>query len=283
MGRVAIVTDSTADLPPSLRDDYDIHMVPLNVHFDTETFRDQIDLSPAEFMARLASSSVVPTTSQPAAGSFEAMFRNLAAEYDEAVAILISAKLSGTVMSATLARDAVSSVIPVEVVDSESASMGLGLQVLAAAARAQDGADGSEIVRMLRASRADYETLFYVDTLEYLRRGGRIGKASALVGSLLDLKPLLRIDEGQVVPAERTRTRARARKELVDFVRGMPHVERLAIMHAVNPGEARSMADEFTLTVPRDQIIIAEFGPVIGTHVGPGAMGVIVDTGSGTQ
>ncbi len=283
MGRVAIVTDSTADLPASLRDQHGITMVPLSVHFGADAFLDQVELSTTEFMARLASDDVMPTSSQPPTGAFESIFRELAAGHEEIVAVLISAKLSGTVMSATLARDAVSSLIPVRVVDSQSASMGLGLQVLTAAEAAQRGASGSEIERELRGSLGAYESLFYVDTLEFLRRGGRIGKASALVGSFLDLKPLLRIDEGQVVPAERTRTRARARKELVDFVRGMPHVERLAIMHASNPNEAATMADDFALTVSRDQIIIAEFGPVIATHVGPGAMGVIVDTGSSAQ
>ncbi|MGI8642826.1 MAG: DegV family protein [Thermomicrobiales bacterium] len=280
MGRVAIVTDSTADLPPSLREAHGITMVPLNVHFGTETFRDQVDLSTEEFMARLTGSEVIPTTSQPATGLFEETFRDLAANHDDVVAILISSKLSGTVMSATLAADALRSLIKVEIVDSQSASMGLGLQVLSAAHYAREGRSASEIGSSLRATHRNYETLFYVDTLDFLRRGGRIGKASALLGTLLDLKPLLRIDEGQVVPAERTRTRARARKELVDFVRGQPHVERLAIMHVSMPDEASTMADEFTLAVPRNEIVIGQFGPVIGTHLGPGAMGVIIDTGS---
>lgn len=283
MVRVAIVTDSTADLPLSLREAQGIEMVPLNVHFGNDTFLDQVDLSTDQFMTRVAESSTIPTTSQPATGRFEEVFRRLAREYDEIVAVLISAKLSGTVMSATLARDSVNSLIPIEIVDSESASMGLGLQVLNAARARNQGADAAEIVRRLQTSASAYETLFFVDTLDYLRRGGRIGKASALLGSLLDLKPLLRIDEGQVVPAERTRTRARARKELVDFVRGMPGVERLAIMHASMPAEAEEMADEFALTVPREEIIIGQFGPVIATHLGPGAMGVIVDTGSSTR
>jgi DegV family protein with EDD domain len=280
MGRVAVVTDSTADLPPDLREQHGITMVPLNVHFGDETLRDQIDITTDMFMERLQRSRTMPTTSQPASGQFEEIFRQLAQDHDEIVAVLISSKLSGTVMSALLARDAVADLIPVEVVDSQSASMALGFQALAATRYAAEGLDAGTIARRLRTEIGSYETLFFVDTLEYLRRGGRIGKASAMLGSILDLKPMLRIDEGQVVPVERTRTRSRARKGLVDFVRAMPNVERLAVMHATNPDEAVELASEFNLTLPRENLIIAQFGPVIGTHVGPGAMGVMVDVGS---
>ncbi|HEV2108972.1 MAG TPA: DegV family protein [Thermomicrobiales bacterium] len=280
MVRVAVVTDSTADLPPELQEQHGITVVPLTVHFGEESFRDQIDISTDDFMERLQRSETMPTTSQPSSGLFEDTFRQLAADHDEIIAVFISSKLSGTVMSAMLARDAVTDLVPVEIVDSQSASMALGFQALAAARYAAQGLGATAIAQRLRSAMGSYETLFFVDTLEYLRRGGRIGKASAMVGSFLDLKPMLRIDEGQVVPAERTRTRARARKGLVDFVRAMPNVERLAVMHATTQDEAVELAEEFDLTLPRENLVIARFGPVIGTHVGPGAMGVIVDVGS---
>ena len=281
MARVAIVTDSTSDLPAAERDRLGIAMVPLNVHFGDEVFRDQIDITTDQFMTRLGQSPKLPTTSQPAAGLFEETFRRLAPEHDAIVAVLISAKLSGTVQSATIARDVVSDVVPVEVVDSTTASMGLGLQVLHAAELAAEGLDAGAIADRLRAEVGAYQVVFFVDTLEYLQRGGRIGKAAALIGGLLNLKPILRIDEGQVVPFERTRTRARAIEGVIDFVRGVPRVDRLSVIHSSTPDQAESLADRLAAAVglPRNDVLIAQMSPVIGTHVGPGAMGVAVAEG----
>ena len=284
MGRVAIVTDSTADLPPLLRDQFNVTVVPLNVHFGDEVYRDQIDITADAFMERLQRSPVLPTTSQPASGLFQETFLRLALDHDAVVAVLISSKLSGTVMSASIARDAVADILPVEIVDSLNASLGLGFQVLRAAELAATGMVATEIAIRLRAEAGTYHLVFFVDTLEYLQRGGRIGKAAALVGSMLNLKPLLRVDEGQIVPFERTRTRRRARSGLIDFVRGLPRTERLAVVHSSTPDEAEQLAAELSATsgLPRDRVLVAQFGPVIGTHVGPGAMGVSVHEGETT-
>ncbi len=276
MGRVAIVTDSTADLPPSLRDQHHVTVVPLNVHFGDDVYRDQVDITTDAFMERLQRSPALPTTSQPASGLFEETFRRLAADHDAIVAVLISGKLSGTVMSASIARDAVADLVRVEVVDSRNASLGLGFQVLRAAELAADGMTATDIAARLEAETGAYHLVFFVDTLEYLQRGGRIGKAAAMVGSMLNLKPLLRVDEGQIVPFERTRTRGRARRGLIEFARGLPRTERLAVVHSTTPDEAEQLAAELSATalLPRDRVVVAQFGPVIGTHVGPGAMGV---------
>ncbi len=281
MGRVAIVTDSTADLPPSLRDQHHVTVVPLNVHFGNEVYRDQVDITTDAFMERLQRSPVLPTTSQPASGLFEETFRGLAADHDGVVAVLISGKLSGTVMSATIARDAVSDLVPVEVVDSRNASLGLGFQVLRAAELAAEGMSAPDIAARLQSETAAYHLVFFVDTLEYLQRGGRIGKAAAMVGSMLNLKPLLRVDEGQIVPFERTRTRGRARRGLIEFARSLPRTERMAVVHSTTAAEAEQLAAELSATalLPRDRMVVAQFGPVIGTHVGPGAMGVGVYEG----
>ncbi|MDP9470935.1 MAG: DegV family protein [Chloroflexota bacterium] len=281
MGRVAIVTDSTADLPPSLRDQHHVTVVPLNVHFGNEVYRDQVDITTDAFMERLQRSPVLPTTSQPASGLFEETFRDLAADHDGVVAVLISGKLSGTVMSATIARDAVADLVPVEVVDSRNASLGLGFQVLRAAELAAEGMSAPDIAARLQSETAAYHLVFFVDTLEYLQRGGRIGKAAAMVGSMLNLKPLLRVDEGQIVPFERTRTRGRARRGLIEFARSLPRTERLAVVHSTPAAEAEQLAAELSATalLPRDRMVVAQFGPVIGTHVGPGAMGVGVYEG----
>ncbi|CAA9558765.1 MAG: DegV family protein [uncultured Thermomicrobiales bacterium] len=276
MARVAIVTDSTADLPPEIARRAGITVVPLNVHFGDEVFRDGVDLTTGDFLRRLGSSDRLPTTSQPSAGLFTETYRRLATDHDAIVSVHISGKLSGTVGAATIARDDVASEVAVEVVDSATASMALGLLALRGAALAEEGLDGSAIAARLRAEAPGHHMVFFVDTLEYLRRGGRIGAARALLGSILDLKPILRVEDGVIVPLERTRTRVRARRSLVGFVRGLPTVARLAVLHNSTPDEARELADEFRLIVPRDEVLIAEMGPVIDTHVGPGAMGVAV-------
>ncbi len=281
MGRVAIVTDSTADLPPPLRDQHHVTVVHLNVHFGDEVYRDQIDITTDSFMERLQRSTALPTTSQPSSGLFEETFRRLATDHEAIVAILISSKLSGTVMSAAIARDAVANLVPVEIVDSRNASLGLGFQVLRAAELAANGMPAADIAARLEAETGAYHLVFFVDTLEYLQKGGRIGKAAAMVGSMLNLKPVLRVDEGQIVPFERTRTRGRARRGLIEFARGLPRTERLAVVHSTTPDEAEQLAAELSATalLPRDRVIVAQFGPVIGTHVGPGAMGVGVYEG----
>ncbi len=280
MARVAIVTDSTADLPAELRTAHNITVVPLNIHFDRHIFKDQIDITTDAFFARLKTATTLPTTSQPSPGQFEEVFRSLAVDHDEIVTVLISSKLSGTVQSAMLAAGNVADLIPVEVVDSRNASLGLGFQVLAAVDLATKGLGAVEIAEQLRANVDAYSLVFFVDTLEYLQRGGRIGRAASLVGTLIRLKPMLRVDEGQVVPYERTRTRARAIEGLRTFVSGWPtSISRLGILYATDLEFATSFAAEFTEKVPADRIIIAQFSPVLGTHVGPGAMGVCIAEG----
>jgi DegV family protein with EDD domain len=182
MARVAIVTDSTSDLPSPLRERHAITVVPLSVHLGGEVLRDQIELTTDQFLARLGQTADLPATSQPPPAVFEETFRRLATDHDAVVAVVLSAKLSGTFHSATLAAAAVREVIPVEVVDSRSGSMGLGLQALRAAELAATGQPAPATVARLRAETVANHVLFFVDTLEYLRRGGRIGRAAALIG-----------------------------------------------------------------------------------------------------
>jgi DegV family protein with EDD domain len=279
VARIAIVTDSTSDLPADLAARHGITVVPLNVHFGNEVFRDQIDITIDQFMERLQRAPELPKTSQPSAGLFEQTFRELATDHDAILAVLISAKLSGTLQSATLARDAIGDRVPVEIVDSGNASLGLGFQAIHAAELARDGQSLEVIARTLRAETPAYHLLFFVDTLEYLQRGGRIGRAAALAGSVLKLKPILRLDEGQIVPHERTRTRAKAIDGLREFVRGLPHVERLAVLHVTTPVEAEQLAADLAVAHPGLEPIVARFGPVVGTHTGPGTLGVSVYEG----
>ena len=276
MARVAIVTDSTADLTPDQLATHGITMVPLNVHFGDETFQDQVEISTDQFMDRLASASTLPTTSQPSAGQFEQAFRDLANDHDAIVAVLLSSKLSGTVQSATIAAEAVTETIPVVVVDSLNASLGLGFQAMRAAALRDEGHETTTIGDRLREEVTSYHLLFFVETLEHLRRGGRIGKAATMVGSLLQLRPLLRVDEGLVVPFERTRTRGKALNALVDFAKGLNGVDVAAALYNTTPDDAATLAGQIQALVPEHEVLVAQFSPVLGTHVGPGAVGLAV-------
>jgi DegV family protein with EDD domain len=282
MARIAIVTDSTSDLTPEILAKDSVTTVPLNVHFGEETFRDQIDITTDQFMERLQTSKDLPKTSQPSVGLFEETFHNLAETHDGIVAVLISAKLSGTLQSATLAAESLGASIPIEIVDSRNASMGLGFQVIRAAELAKQGLDASEIATELRAETSSYHLAFFVDTLEYLQRGGRIGLAAKLVGSILQLKPILGVEEGQIVPYERTRTRSKAIDGLEHFVRGFPQVNRLAVLYSSGEEDVEHLENRLKdVNAPGGQYR-AQFSPVVGTHVGPGALGVCVYTGEGS-
>lgn len=279
--RVAVVTDSTADLTPDVAARYGITVVPLNVHFGQETFRDQIDLSTDDFMTRLATTEKLPTTSQPSVGVFESAFRALARDHDEIVAVLISSRLSGTVQSAQLAAEAVGDLVQVEIVDSLNVSYALGLQAIRATELATEGHFAAEIAATLQMELSSYHLVFFVETLEHLRRGGRIGKAAQLVGSFLNLKPLLRIDEGQVVPFERTRTRKKALEALVAFARDMKGIERAAVIYNTTPDDAEALAAQITPLSADSNVPIVKFGPVIATHIGPGVVGLAIKETTG--
>ncbi len=280
--RIAIVTDSSADLPAEILRQKGITVVPLNVHFGEEVYRDQVDITTETFMERLTHSAVLPKTSQPSPAAFEAIYSELAESYDGILSIHISAKLSGTVQSALLARTHLEGRVPVEVVDSKNASLGLGLQALRAAELAASGLSLSAIAAQLREETDRYHLIFFVDTLEYLQRGGRIGRAAALAGSILRLKPVLRIEEGQVVPHERTRTRARALATIEQFIRSMPRIERLAIVHSSSPDDANRLAESLAPLTPNEAPLVATLGPAIATHSGPGAIGIVAYEGART-
>lgn len=279
--RVAIVTDSTADLPDELRARLDITMVPLNVHFGTDTYLDQVELSTSRFMELLGTSPDFPTTSQPASGVFEQAFRDLAKTHDEVVCVLLSSRLSGTVQSARIAADNVRDEIPVVIVDSMNGSLGSGFQVLAAHRLAASGLSADQIAAELRPRSNRYHVIFFVDTLDHLRRGGRIGKAASLVGSMLQLKPLLRIDEGQVVPFERTRTRRKATETLVAFAENIPGIERIAALHNTTPEDAQALYQRVAhLGKQESEVQVAELSPVLGVHVGPDVLGLAIEVGT---
>ncbi len=276
MGQVAIVTDSTADLPVALLAQHHITVVPLSVVFGDTSYDEGVDLSSDRFLELLQSSPTLPTTAHPSATRFEEVYRSLAESHDEIVSIHISNRLSGTMGSAEVAAAAVAETIPVYAVDSLSSSLALGFQAILAAELAQSGLPAAKIAERLRADTGSYEAVFFPETLEYLQRGGRVGKAQALLGSVLSLKPILRMDEGLIVPHERTRTRSRAMNGLLEFVQHIEHVTRVGVMHSGDLEGAQALATRLQPQTPDTDVTITQFGCVLLTHLGPGAMGVAV-------
>jgi DegV family protein with EDD domain len=270
----AVITDSTADLSVELQEANGITVVPLNVHFGQESYRDRVDISPDEFMAKMSTSDRLPTTSQPSVGAFEEAFRACIGTYSEVVCPVISSRLSGTCQSATLAAAAVADHIPVTVVDTFSVSAGLGLQAIHAARLAEDGRSAEEIATILRAETYRHHIVFFVETLEHLRRGGRVGKAAQLLGSMLQLRPLLRVEEGQIVPYERTRTRSKAIAAVVEFIREFDSIDDATVLYNTTREDAEALAAEIATVMKVKSIPTIQAGPVVSAHVGPGILGV---------
>jgi len=269
---VRIVTDSTADLTPEQQRAAGITVVPLNVHFGDHVFRDHVDLTTDEFFRRLKASSQLPRTSQPSVGAFEEAYRTLLEGGDEIVSVHLSSKVSGTFNSALMAAQSVGDG-KVEVVDSLSTSMALGFMALEAADLARAGRDRQTVTECLRGLVAKARVICVVDTLTYLERGGRIGKARALLGSLLNVKPILQLKDGEVVPLGRARGRPQALNRLVELLERDGKVSRLAIMHGAAKADAEQLRARVASTYPGVDIQLTEIGAVLGTHTGPGVIG----------
>jgi DegV family protein with EDD domain len=271
---VRIVTDSTCDLPAHLVAEHAITVVPLTVFFGEQGFRDGVDMTGGEFYARLAAAPDLPRTSQPSAEQFIETYTRLAAESEAIVSIHISAKLSGTLNSATVARDAVRDRIPVELLDSENVSLGLGAIVLVAARAAQREASADEVVAVAKSAMGRIGVYAVLDTLEFLRRGGRIGRARSLLGSLLNIKPVIAVQEGEVVPFDRVRTRGRAIERLVAVATEDPDPELVFVGSAGPDPAADALLARLRPLLPNAELLRGEFGPVVGAHAGPGMLGV---------
>lgn len=274
---VALVTDSTAYLPRDLIDRLPVTVVPLQVLLAGKAF-DENEIEPGRIAQALRDRTPV-TTSRPSPAMFSAAYEQLkTGGYDEVVSVHLSGEMSGTVGSARLAAEAAP--LPVQVVDSRSLGMGLGYAVLSAADAVAAGADAREAARAAQARAANSSALFYVDTLDFLRRGGRIGAASALVGSALAIKPLLRLDDGRIVPLENVRTSARGIARLGEIAAGLAPSGRgvdIAVHHLDAAERAAALAEDVSSRLPdlRD-MTVSEVGAVVGAHVGPGMLAVIV-------
>lgn len=272
---IRIVTDSSSDLPQDLIDEHAIEVVPLTIRFGDEHFVDRVELGVAEFWDRLTSGARLPETAAPSAGSFLESYRRLADEgAGGIVAICISSAMSATYQAAVIAAERASDLVPVRVIDSAAVSMALGFQVVAAAEAARDGTGLDETVAAAMAARESTNVFAALDTLEFLRRGGRIGGAAALIGGFLDVKPLITLGDGTVQAAGRVRTRGRALAAVAAEVEKLaPRLRDVAVLHGATPDLDR-LVETVKAAAPGIEPITAELGPVVGTHTGPGVAGV---------
>lgn len=279
MGGVAVVTDSTASLPPAVLDVVDVVVVPLQVVVDGTAHREGVDLSPARLVEVLRAGAHV-TTSQPGPEAFARAYARVAARgVREIVSVHLSGELSGTVVSAHTAAQ--TAAVPVHVVDSRSVGMGLGLAVLAAARAAAEGTDGTAVARAAERCAASTTVLFAVDTLEHLRRGGRLGPVAAALGTVLGMRPVLGVSAGRLEVVEKVRTSARARGRLVELVAqdvGRRGDVDLAVHHLGDPDAAAALADEVRAACGDGvrHVHVAEISAVVGAHAGPGMLAVVV-------
>lgn len=264
-----MVTDSTADLPPSWGQRYGIEVVPLRVLFGEESFRDRVDLDEAEFFARLSKARRLPTTSAPSPGDFAAVYERLGRDCDGVISIHIGAQLSGTVEAARLGAESVPG-LRVEVVDTRSVTMCVGfLCRLAAEAPSLDQALALVGERLPKLG-----IIALLDTLRYIEMGGRVGRAQAFLGTVLDLKPILGVSDGVISPLDRVRTRSRGTERILSLLLEAAPLEQVAVMHGNAQAEAEELGRRIESVLPALEVQVAALGTVLATHTGPGALGL---------
>jgi len=269
---VKIVTDSSADLPDQLTQELGITVVPLYVRFGEEVLRERVEISEEDFYQRLLHGPVHPVTIQPNPQDFASVYQKLAPQADGIVSIHISNKLSGTCNSAIQGKEMAEAGCPIEVIDSEIVTVGLGLICIAAAAAVKTGADLQQVVREVKQTIPEIHLLGLVDTLKYMLLGGRIGRAKALVGSLLNVKPLVTLEEGEVVPVGQARTRSRGIERLFNFVANAADIQDVIVAYSTTPDEAQTLAERIGAIFTRQPVRISRLGTTLGVHMGPGAL-----------
>lgn len=275
---VKIVTDSVSDIPPKVAEELGITVVPLYVRFGVETYRAGVELSTEEFYHRLISSRTFPTTAAPSPGDFAEVYDKLAEETDEILSIHVTSRLSAVYDAALRGMEQMKMKrkCRVEVVDSQSAIMAQGLIVITAANETRSGSNLDQIANKVKEVIPKAQLRMCFDTLEYLRRGGRIGRAQALLGSMLRVNPILGMKDGEAYPVGRERSRAKAIEALYNFAKSFPSIRGLAVEYATTPEEAEALAQRFNHIFPREHIHISEVSPVVGAHVGPHVIGVAI-------
>jgi DegV family protein with EDD domain len=273
--RVRVVTDSTSDIPRAVASSLGIEVVPLSVRFGDEAFLDGVELSPGDFLQRLQVASELPKTSQPPTTAFEAVFRRALDADEDVLCLTIASNLSGTYNAARLAAEATAG-NRVRVVDSGTVTMHLGWAAVEAARAAQAGDDLAAVTAAADSALGRAKLFAVLETLDYVYKGGRIGRASQLVGSMLNIKPILSVRAGEVVPLERVRTWRKALDRLVDLARAQAPLVEISVLHMGNAADAEAVASRLSDLLPEREVLLTEAGPVIATYAGPGAVGVAV-------
>ena len=277
---IRIVTDSVSDLPPSVAGANEITVVPLYVAIGGETYRDGVDIDADRFYSLLEELPSLPTTSQPSVADFQEFYRRLLDQSHQVVSIHVSAKLSGTLNSAAQARESLGAASQIEIVDSQLAGGAQALLAISAARWAGEMSDHHEVARRVEQSIGQNHGFVVVDTLKYLAKGGRIGKAQAFLGGALQFKPILSIRDGEAHPVDRPRTRRRAMARIVEIVRELAPISRMHVSYSTGRDLALAIREELADLVEPEYVVESRFGPVLGTHLGPNTIGVAVTQGS---
>ncbi len=274
--KVAIITDGACSLTPAMGKEFGLHVVPVHVSFNGKSYKSGVDLDADEFYRLLRTSKDLPTTSQPTALDFVNANTQLAEEAEEIVTIVVSHHLSATLQSAQMAQQEFSTV-PVHVIDSESVSLGLGMIAIAAARAAAEGQNAQQILQLVERIKKSINIIFTVDTLEYLHKGGRIGGGAAFLGSALKIKPILYVKDGRIEPLEKQRTQTRAIARMLELVEEKAGGSKthFAILHCDAEKEAQELGEKVKAKFNCASLVISEAGSVIGTHAGPGTLGVV--------
>ncbi|WNB92709.1 DegV family protein [Bacillus sp. NEB1478] len=277
MSKVAIITDSTSYIPEHIRGDKDIVMIPLNVIFENETYKEEAEIKADDFYEMVGRNDTLPKTSQPAIGELVELLEELSTDYDEAVMITLSSGISGTYQSAVAAGEMVDG-IKLHVFDSEISCAPQGFYTMKAAGLANQGKNGFEIMNeLLEMKNKGIPAYFVVDDLNHLHRGGRLNTAQLFIGNLLQIKPILHFDDKKIVPFEKIRTKKKALKRIFDIMdENIRQDEKvtISVIHAKREDEAVEIAEELRENFVNANVSISYFGPVIGTHLGEGSLGI---------
>jgi DegV family protein with EDD domain len=273
---VKIVTDTLSDITSDLAGELGVTVVPLYVRFGEDIYRDRVEITTEEFYRRLIIEPTLPSTTQPTPNDFAEVFNNLAKETDEILVIVVSSKLSGTYQSALQAKDMFQGKCRIEIVDSLSVAMGQGLIVIAAVKAVQAGANLDEVADLARRARSRIHVIAYFDTLKYLAKGGRIGKADKMLGSMLSIKPILTISDGEMAPLTRVRSLNAGLDYLYNAAAGCSRIEGMAVEHGTTPDSADSLVERLGSLFPKESIYRAVISPVVGTYAGPNALALTI-------